>query len=135
MPPPLVTFYDPVKVGLDILRGAFAVAEPTVEISAKAPEGSTGKRVTPLLLVIHGGATTRYPFDERTVLRLSVIAGSPFEANRLVGLARAYLTAHTDARIRAVEQVSGPVITRDPDTGEPIATVSVAVHARPLTVA
>lgn len=138
MAKPLVLFTDVTAGVLDLLRAGLAARDDAyigdVTVSAKVPTGKVPDKGLPLVVVRHDGTpASRYPVDETATVRVTVWHRDEPAAVRLAQLCRGLiLTTRGTDLVRATRPLTGPVPAADPDTGEPIATFTVAVHPRPL---
>lgn len=132
MSAPLTTFTDAQLAVCDLLRPALVAS--SASYAAGAAVGTKLGTTRPFVLVRQDAAFPRYPVDERVTVRVACWHSSEFKALALVRLCMAYLgsTSGTVGGIRATRPLTGPVPTTDPDTGEPLAYATCAVHTWPV---
>lgn len=127
MAKPATVFTDPREAVLTLVRDQIVDVDAGAVIPDTIPH--------PFVLVAHDATATRYPVDETATIRVTVFDATGYAA---VGTAQtvraAILSTKGTAGIRATRALTGPVPVVDPETGQQMATFTVAVHTRPSAV-
>lgn len=132
----MIVFPDPLSLTLDVLRASSATELQGARFGTTDPDPDA-----PDLPYVRVSLSTtdasEYPFREVAEVQLTVWAGSPYAARRLAQVARAVLTSDLDTdqgQLGSVRAGRGPFPGEDPDTGWPLAFVTVSLRLLPATL-
>lgn len=130
---PAVTFPDAKLAALPVLRARVPAHAAGVTFVTKdyAPD-DPDRPALPYVVVSVDAAFGRYPVTRSATVRLVAHTETDAEAPALAGVCQAVLLAYEgDAAVRGFGELTGPIPTTDPDTGGPVAYVTVAARLRP----
>jgi len=126
MSKPEVTYPDAEHVVVDYLTGMLDGATVGVDV----PDDHT--RTSPAhLQVTVDGVTLTHPIQASALVRLTAWAPSRTGAKQLCGLALGLLLGQQEW---PTQPVSGPIPTRDPDTGTELATAALRIGLRSVPI-
>lgn len=130
---PLVVFPDARIATLAVLRAEASTIGDGVTFGTRVPDvANTGGPTLPFVLVSHDATYGRFPVTETAAIRLTVWAASEAATLALAQRARAVLLAYPGGTaVRSFGRLTGPIPTADPDSGTPIAYLTVAARLRP----
>jgi hypothetical protein len=128
----LVVFPDAMLATLEVLRDRLPAYASGVVCGTLDPKPDQS---LPYVRVRLDATFGRYPVAETATVRLLVHAASEAKALSLAQTARAVLLAYEGgAKARSFGRLTGPFPTTDPDTGSPVAFLTVAARLRPTTL-
>lgn len=125
-----LTFPDPMLATLDVLRTLM----PHITFGTLQPEDMTSSPVPYVMVRIDG--SFRRMVTRAATMRVSVWHGTEAEGLAVAEYVEARLCAFPgDAQVRCFKPLTGPFPTNDPETGSPLAslTVSALLRPKPLT--
>ncbi len=133
-----VVFPDPRRSVRDLLK---VLLEPREEayalgatVSTKEPQGTDEAPVLPYVQVRSDGRFRNSRLDGRATIRVLVWHKDEGLGEDLAGLCEALLLANSSAAVRGFTPVSGPIPTKDPDTGEPLSFFTLTARLRPANL-
>ncbi|MBM7771728.1 hypothetical protein JOD54_001932 [Actinokineospora baliensis] len=126
---------DVVELVLRVLRPLLAVAGPggrPIPVSTTVGDGVDGGPARlPWVLVAEDGHTWAWPAVQRSIIRLTCWHTSPHAAKATLSVALGLLCVRpAPAPLLHTEPLTAPITGSDPYTGAPLATATLAVHAR-----
>lgn len=129
----LVVFADARLAALEVLRANASAVAPGVTFGTRQPDvAGNGGPALPYVLVGHDAAYGTSRTGETAVVRLAVWARSESSALSIAQRARAVLLAYRGGiKARGFRPLTGPIPTTDPDSGTPLAYLTVAARLRP----
>lgn len=130
-----VTFPDPILETLKVLRAEFPAYVETADVdcgSLQIEEANAAGVTLPYLGVFLDDDDTRYPVTSDALLRLTVWTPEDWRALEIGKVARAILRDHRGSKIRSFGDPStGPIPSTDPDSGQPLATMTITARLKP----
>lgn len=133
-----VVFPDPILETLKVLRAELPgyVATSDVDCGSVQVEEASARGVSlPYLMVDLDDSETRYPVNEEALLRISVWAAEEWRTLEIAQIARAVLRDHRGSKVRSYgDPATGPYPTEDPDSGQPLATLTITARLKPETL-
>jgi hypothetical protein len=133
---PLVVFPDPILATLELLRERVSPHYPNVSfVSRDYDESDPDNPGRPYLVVRQDGAYGQHPVTRTAALRLVAHETSEAKAYRLASVCQAVLLAYEGGvKVRSYGDLTGPIPSKDVDSGEPLAFFTVAARLRPSTL-
>ena len=133
---PLTAFPDPLAETLTVLRARLPGYAPGVVCGTRDyPPDDPDRPALPYLVLAVDAVIGQWPVTRTATVRVLAHDRSAARAARLAGLAQAVLLAYPgDERVRGFAERTGPMPATDPDTGAPVAAITVAVWLRPIPV-
>ena len=130
MTKPLILFPDPQLATRDLLRTLLASRSVPATVSTRdAPTDDGAARPW---VRVSSDPTQRSGAAATATVRLAVYAGDVGASMALAALCEGLLLAEASSfDVRSFGPITGPVAGTDPDTGEPLAYVSIAARLRP----
>jgi hypothetical protein len=133
-----VVFPDPRRSVRDLLKALLAPREEPyalgATVSTKEPSWADEAPALPYVQVRSDGRFRNSRLDGRATIRVLVWHEDEGLGEDLAGLCEALLLAASSAAVRGFTPVSGPIPTKDPDTGEPLSFFTTTARLRPANL-
>lgn len=129
---PITTFYDPILATLNILRSRLPAEQPGVRFGTDEPNFTQRGGDLPYVRVRLDGSFGKYPVTQSATVRVQVYAATEPQALALAHVVQALLLSYEGGtEARSFGFLTGPIITRDPDTQTPLAFLTTSARLRP----
>ena len=134
---PAIIFPDAMKAVVDVIRQQLTQTSLPVAQSAtvgtRVPVTTAAERSSlPYVLVRLDGSALNRQVDEVASIRIAIWHTTEANGLALAQIIRALLLAYPgDNSIRAINPLTGPIPTSDPESGDPLSSFTVAVRLRP----